>query len=151
MDAMDVTVWAQRIIDRLHAHMDSERDALSNYARLAEDAPDDHIRFLVRLIVEDEKRHHQLFSQMADSLRRELEHRSPGDLPEMRRTMDTATLRNETKHLLDLEREDIRELQDLRRQVTKVEDTRWWSVLIDIMEADNRKHMAILEFIRDHA
>jgi rubrerythrin len=148
---MDVTVWAQRIIDRLREHMDSERDALTEYARLAETAPDEHVRFLMGLILEDEKRHHQLFADMADSLEREIEHRAGGELPELRRTGDSAVLRAETKKLLDLERGDIRELRALRRDITKVEDTRWWSVLIDIMEADNRKHIAILEFVRDHA
>ncbi|HEX6570275.1 MAG TPA: hypothetical protein VF015_13965 [Acidimicrobiales bacterium] len=148
---MDVTVWAQRIIDRLREHMDSERDALTEYARLAEDAPDDHVRFLMALILEDERRHHRLFAEMADSLEREIEHRAGGDLPELRRTADTAALRAETKKLLDLERDDIGELRRLRREISKVEDTRWWSVLFDIMEADNRKHIAILEFVRDHA
>ena len=148
---MDVTVWAQRIIDRLREHMDSERDALTEYARLAEDAPDDHVRFLMALILEDERRHHRLFAEMADSLEREIEHRAGGDLPELRRTADTAALRAETKKLLDLERDDIGELRSLRREISKVEDTRWWSVLFDIMEADNRKHIAILEFVRDHA
>jgi len=147
---MDPTVWAQRIVGRLREHMDSEREALTEYARLAEEAPDGHVRFLMRLILEDERRHHQLFAEMADSLEREIENRGAGRLPELRRTGDAAEVRAQTKHLLDLERDDIRELRDLRREVTKVEDTRWWSVLIDIMEADNRKHIAILEFVRDH-
>lgn len=144
-------MWAQRIIERLREHMDSERDALTEYARLAEDAPDDHVRFLMALILEDERRHHRLFAEMADSLEREIEHRDGGELPELRRTADTAALRAETKKLLDLERDDIGELRRLRREISKVEDTRWWSVLFDIMEADNRKHIAILEFVRDHA
>lgn len=144
-------MWAQRIIDRLQEHMDSEREALVRYGRLAESAPDGHVRFLMGIVLDDERRHHQLFAEMVERLRREIDHRGEADLPELRRTMDAAALRAETKSLVDLEREDLRELRDLRKEVAKVADTRWWTALIDIMEADNRKHIAILEFVRDNA
>jgi rubrerythrin len=148
---MDVVVWAQRIIDRLQEHMDSEREALISYGRLVEAAPDGHVRFLMNLILEDERRHHQLFADMAEQLRREVDQRGGAGLPEMRRTMDTEALRGETKALLELEREDLKMLRDLRKEVAKVADTRWWTALIDIMDADNRKHITILEFVRDNA
>ena len=144
-------VWAQRIIDQLHEHMDSEREALIRYGVLAEEAPDGHVRFLMKLILEDELRHHKLFAEMAEHLRREIEHRDDADLPQLRRSMDTEALRAETKALLELERNDLKELKDLRREVTKVADTAWWSALIDVMDADNRKHIAILKFVHDSA
>lgn len=144
-------VWAQRIIDRLQEHMDSEREALTRYGELAEKAPDGHVRFLMQLILEDEVRHHKLFAEMSENLRREMDQRGPAELPELRHSMDTDTLRAETKALLALEREDLKELKDLRREIVKVADTSWWSALIDVMDADNRKHIAILKFVRDSA
>jgi len=147
----DVMVWAQRIIDRLQDHMDSEREALTRYGQLAETAPDGHVRFLMQLILEDEVRHHKLFAEMTEHLRREMDQRGEPDLPDLRRTMDADALRAETKDLLALERADLKELKDLRNEVTKVADTRWWSALIDVMDADNRKHIAILKFVRDNA
>lgn len=147
----DVTVWAQRIIDQLHEHMDTERDALTRYGELAENAPDGHVRFLIRLILDDEIRHHKLFAEMVEHLQRELDQRGPASLPEMRRTMDRDELRKQTDVLLELERDDLKELRQLRKEITKVADTRWWAVLLDIMDADNRKHIKILEFVRDNA
>lgn len=148
---MDVTVWRQELIDVLRGHMDTERGALTRYRQLADEAPDDHVRFLMQLILDDEIRHHQLFDEMVNRLRREGEHRGPEGLPRLRASADREVLRRETKDLLDIERDDIKELRQLRKQIQKVADTEWWSVLIDIMEADNRKHIGILEFVRDNA
>lgn len=144
-------VWAQRLIDRLQEHMDSEREALTRYGALAAGAPDGHVRFLMQLILDDEVRHHRLFADMIEHLRREIDQRGVAELPELRRSMDPAELRAETKALLDLERDDLKELKALRKELAKVEDTAWWTALIDVMDADNRKHIGILEFVRDNA
>lgn len=139
------------MIDRLYEHMDSEREALRRYSDLAEQSPDAHVRFLINLILEDERRHHRLFAEMAEHLRAEMEQRGSAELPDMRQSLDGDGLRAETKALLDLEREDLKELRELRHEIKKVADTRWWATLIDVMEADNRKHIGILEFVRENA
>lgn len=131
--------------------MDSERDALRRYSELAEQSPDPHVRFLINLILEDEKRHHRLFAEMAEHLKAEAEQRGSADLPDMRQSLDGDALRRETKALLDLEKEDLKELKELRGEFKKVADTRWWGTIINVMEADNRKHIGILEFVRDNA
>lgn len=146
---MDITAWAQRIVNTLQDHMDNERDALTEYGHLALASPDGHVRFLMELILQDEVRHHRLFAEMVAALRRQIEQRGEGGLPEMRPIEDPVALRAQTKTLLDLEREDIRELRALRRELGKVEDTSWWVVLIEMMEADNEKHIKLLEFVRD--
>ena len=147
----DLTTWAESLIATIHGHMDSERDALTQYGQLADAAADDHVRFLMRMILEDEVRHHTLFAEMASSLRAEIEQTAPSGLPEMRRAEDREELLAKTGELLELEREDVKELQRLRREISKVEDTAWWAVLIDAMEMDNRKHIRLLEFVRDNA
>lgn len=146
---MDITAWAQRIVNTLQDHMDGEREALTDYSHLAVASPDGHVRFLMDLILQDEVRHHRLFSEMIAALRREIEQRGEGGLPEMRPIHDPVALKAQTKALLDLERDDIKELRALRRELAKVEDTSWWVVLIEMMEADNEKHIKLLEFIRD--
>jgi len=147
----DLTTWAESLIQTLQGHMDSERDALTQYGRLADASPDDHVRFLMRVILEDEVRHHGFFAQMVDNLRAEMHQTDGGGLPTMRAVEDREALRAQTAELLRLEREDIKELQDLRKEIAKVADTSWWAVLIDAMEADNRKHIRMLEFIHDNA
>ena len=147
----DLTAWAETLIQTLQGHMDNEREALTEYGELAASAPDDHVRFLMKLILDDEVRHHMLFAEMVNNLRAEIEHTSRSGLPNVRRTEDRQALLAQTRALLQLEHEDVKELQALRREIRKVEDTAWWTVLIDAMEMDNRKHIRMLEFVRDHA
>lgn len=42
---MDVNVWSQQLIAQLRGHMDGEREALTRYAELADEARK-HIRLL---------------------------------------------------------------------------------------------------------
>lgn len=151
---MDLDVWARSIIGHVEHHMDTERDVLTQYGELANDTSDERLRYLIHLILDDEVRHHRLLAEMANWLRAATEHR-PLDGPQVPSFTpsgegeQTEALRARTAELLGLEHEDLEELRDLRRQVTQVEDTSWWSVLVDSMEFDTRKHIKLLEFIQD--
>lgn len=150
---MDLDAWAMGIVDHVERHMDTERDVLTQYRELAEDTSDERLRYLVHLILDDEVRHHRLLDEMANWLRAAAEHRplsgpqvpsfTPGGDGE-----DTDGLRARTAELLGIEHQDLEELRDLRRQVTRVEDTSWWSALVETMEFDTRKHIRLLEFIQ---
>lgn len=147
----DLTTWAEQLIGTLESHMDSERRALTQYGQLADSSPNDHVRFLMKLILEDEVRHHGFFADMVNYLRAEMEQTRNGALPELRRAEDRRALVAKTKELLELERDDIKDLHDLRKKINKVADVSWWSVILEAMEMDNRKHVRLLEFIRDNA
>ena len=146
---MDIAEWAQTMINTLNAHMDNEREALREYKGLSEGSSQEAVRYLARIILEDEIRHHGLFADMVERLRSEISQLDDGSLPPLHPT-DDEQLRAKTAELIRLERDDLKELKSLRRDVTKVADTAWWSVIVDIMELDTRKHITILEFIRDH-
>ena len=64
---------------------------------------------------------------------------------------DLPSLRSGTKKLLDREEEDVVELKHLQRQLHDVKDTTLWGLLVDLMQRDTAKHIAILRFIQDHA
>lgn len=150
---MDLHVWARSIVEHVEHHMDTERDVLTQYGEMANDTSDERVRYLVHLILDDEVRHHRLLTEMANWLRAATEHR-PLSGPRMPSFIprggdeNTAALAARTAELLALEREDLEELKDLRREVTRVEDTAWWSALVDSMELDTRKHIRLLEFIQ---
>lgn len=150
---MDLDAWARSIVEHVEHHMETERDVLAQYGELANDTSDERVRYLVHLIVDDEVRHHRLLSEMANWLRAATEHRplSGPRMPSFTRRgdgEDTAGLAARTADLLALEREDLEELKELRREVTRVEDTAWWSTLVDSMEFDTRKHIRLLEFVQ---
>jgi len=56
-----------------------------------------------------------------------------------------------TDQLLQKEQRDAQELKRFRRELRDVKDTSLWSLLIDLMERDTQKHIAILRFARKHA
>jgi hypothetical protein len=56
-----------------------------------------------------------------------------------------------TKRLLGREEDDRRELKRLHRELKLVKDTTLWDLLVELMERDTEKHIAMLEFARKHA
>lgn len=150
---MDLEAWARSIVEHVEHHMDTERDVLSRYGELANDTPDERLRYLIHLILDDEVRHHRVFAEMANWLRAETEHRplSGPRVPSFGARTEgegLQELQERTAELLAFEHEDLDELRDLRREVTRVQDTAWWAALVDSMEHDTRKHIQLLEFIQ---
>jgi rubrerythrin len=140
--------WAQELIDRLSEHMDSERDALTAYQALVEQADDPRIRELAAQILDDEVRHHRRFDEIRAGLREEVEQRLPSASPTRLTDQQRGELLARTEQLLDLERDDVKELQQLAKRLRKVEDTAWRAGVVESMELDNRKHILLLEQIR---
>lgn len=54
-----------------------------------------------------------------------------------------------TERLLKREKE-ASELKQLRRELHDVRDTTLWDLLIDLMQRDTDKHIAILHFVQKH-
>jgi hypothetical protein len=51
---------------------------------------------------------------------------------------------------MDNEEQDRRELKRLRRQLRDVKDTTLWDLLVELMERDTERHIAILRFVSKH-
>jgi hypothetical protein len=51
---------------------------------------------------------------------------------------------------LAAERADDKELARLKKMIKDVRNYTLWDVLLDVMELDTRKHIALLEFIERH-
>lgn len=149
---VDIDVWAQELAHYLQEHMDTEREALREYAHLAEETTSPQIRFLITMILDDEVRHHRIFQDMVNWIR--AEHSQRDDF-ETSIGFSTSLGGDEREHilemtdkLLDMEREDEDDLRDLDKIVTEVADTAWWSTLVDSMRHDTRKHIMLLEAVR---
>lgn len=144
-----VTEWAQELARHLDEHMDNEREALRAYREMCGRA-DENVALLVTQILDDEIRHHQQFAELRDSLRAEVEGRgrSNGRVKAMK-PADVTALLAQTETLLELERNDLKELRRLAKTLRQVEDTKWRSVIVESMELDTRKHVRLLEGVRD--
>lgn len=109
-------------------------------------------RYLVNLLIEEEIRQHWIFSEIADSLKTEaLLGGAETSVPYMDfDRVDRAGVLDATKQLIENEEQDARELKGLQRELRDVKDTSLWGLLIDLMQRDTQKHIAIHRFVRKH-
>lgn len=143
------SVEQRELVEILTRHGEDEGVHLERYQRLAQETTSDAIRYLVTLIMEDERRHHTLLADMAntiawgstpDPLGVAVPHVLPWNDPDGRFT-------RETKALLEFELRDQSDLRQLRRRLNPYRDTTLWSLLVDVMLHDTEKHALILRFI----
>jgi hypothetical protein len=90
---------------------------------------------------------------MADSLETEslMTHEQPA-VPYMDfHRAEKETVAEGAKELLDSEEHDMGELKRLQRDLRPVKDSSLWAVLVELMQRDTEKHIAILKFVREHA
>jgi rubrerythrin len=136
------------ILALLESHGAREGEALDAYKRVAEESDaGPAVRYLVRLILEDEERHHQVFTEMANQIRSivwelEVEPKVPAMTPR-----DAPELLAETRRLLAFERDDAKELRQLHRALRHSPPSSLHPLLVDVMRHDTAKHIAILEHI----
>lgn len=144
------SVWEQELYDQLTQHVAAEEGILGSYRQMASDTASPDIAYLAGLIVDDEVRHHRIFEQLASSIRAEAELRQAKDgVPHIPLTRsDPTALLEATERLLAMEHEDRRALKELRRSLRPVASTTLWALLVETMELDTRKHIAMLRYIR---
>lgn len=147
------SLWEEELYEHLTSHEENERDLFVEYQRTAEEAQSAAFSYVMELIIEDELRHHQLFRDLASALKVDAEMRSEepavprlnGWGPDPRKIVEC------TKKLLDQEREDLTALRKLERHLRDFKDTTVWYLLVKLMEADTKKHIEALDFVRRHA
>jgi rubrerythrin len=145
--------WERGIFDHLTQHIIQERELLAEYVDAATETESRALAYLIGLLVEDERRHHRLFKQLALSLKASAELQPEGP-PVPRIDFDKenrAEVLEMTERLLEREEGDSLELKRLRKELSDVEDTTLWGLLVELMERDTDKHIAILRFAQRHA
>jgi rubrerythrin len=140
--------WDAEILAHLRAHVSSEGSLISEYADAIGRIEDADIRYLMDLVLKDEVRHHRMFEELVHAVEgaQSWQHVGPsvpargtGALPD--------DVRHITERFLDAEYEDRRQLKTLRRELSPVEQTTLWALIVDLMALDTEKHIRILEAI----
>lgn len=145
-----LSAWESDLYEHLSDHMENESELVGRYGELAGSAGG-HVAYLLRLIMEDEARHHRLFDEWRNALQSNAEFREVVPrVPHMRRSADPETVRTAAREFLEVEREDERELHHLQKSLKTVKDTTIWGLLVEIMALDTKKHQMILEFLEKH-
>jgi rubrerythrin len=145
--------WERQLYAHLKGHVETERAMLEKYAEVAERTDSKAFRYLVKLLIDDEVRHHRIFNELAESL--ETEALMKGEEPDIPyldfQRADRGAVLEGAKELLDNEERDVAELKRLKRELRDVKDTSLWELLVELMQRDTEKHIAILKFVRKHA
>ena len=103
------SVWEQDIYDYVCDHVVTEGALLEEYQQLAEDqSGSPAFRYLANLILADERRHHQLFNDLAESIRQMAEMRLEEEpIPSLHGLRaDRERISSATERLLAAERAD---------------------------------------------
>ena len=139
-----------RVLETLRMHDEREQDILASYRRLVDETPDDGIRYLGRLIIDDEERHHQILGEMANRIESWLHDTSlEPATPALSPRVDSMLL-EQTRRLIALERQDAKELRLLQRELRDAPRTSLLPLLVKLMLDDTARHVEILRFIRTY-
>lgn len=137
------------ILSMLEHHGAREGAALAAYQRVAaESTAGEGVKYLVQLILEDEERHHRVFAEMANALKSFVEEVPvEPSVPAMAPRPDPALL-EQTRALLAFEKQDAKELRQLRKALKGAPRSMMHPLLVELMLHDTAKHIAILEHIK---
>ncbi len=146
--------WEDDIYEHVSSHGRVEGEILDEYEQLANDddmAP--AFRYLARMILDDEQRHHRIFDDLAATMAAMRVHaEEPPPIPSLAGFhADRIRITRVTEDLLRIERDDLRELKEFSKQLKELRNINLWSFLIELMIDDTKKHIKILEYIRDRA
>lgn len=138
----------ESLLRHFSEHVQDERELLEAYAAFRDSGPE-HVRYLVDLILDDESRHHRLFRELVNRLKSDIDWKSYGpQVPYVdKKSSNQAALLEATERFLTFEREDAKSLERLQKELRPVRNTTMFSLLVELMQLDTKKHIAILQFI----
>lgn len=136
--------WAFDILDRLSAHTHRSASLRSRYDELLLSA-DPASRYLIQLLLDDERRHSQLTVGLALAV--------TGDesaLPDIALIRDSA-LSQAVHQLREAEEHDREVLRDLHTELSHLTDTSLWQLVVELLLDDANRRVRILRFVEQHA
>jgi hypothetical protein len=140
------------LLDAVERHAQAESDALEQYEYLGNASGDPVIALVMRLILEDEERHHGLLKRIEASLRDALDWtHSPNALPTDERKPPSASpteLAKLTRELINEEHTGARHIRDLANKEKGIEGG-LHSLLLEMMAMDSEKHARMLQFVQE--
>lgn len=142
----------QSLLDLLSEQEAEEKGVIDAYLTASDQAPDE-IRYLIGLILQDEQRHQELVREMQNAVHADIEYH-PIE-PRVPRVTSFGRAQPEllafAERLLDLERNDLKKLRRFRRRLRRQRNGSLFSVIVEQMEFDTRKHIALLQHIHTWA
>ncbi|HUZ41525.1 MAG TPA: hypothetical protein VMU68_09080 [Acidimicrobiales bacterium] len=143
--------WEGRVFQLMQSHAATEEAVEAEYHELASSIDAADVRFLIELILADEKRHHLWLGQLSNSVKALIEMDPEPDIPWIRPLSNPSELLKTTKRFLAIEQDDAEELRHLLKELDGVKDSTLWALIVNLILLDTKKHIEILQFIRHRA
>jgi hypothetical protein len=139
----------ERLRNAVEAHAKAEAETLGVYEHIAEASGDPVIALVMRLVLEDEERHHGLLKRIEATLSDALNWtHSPAALPSgVPAFTEADRLAALARELVEEERTGAKILRKLADQ-QRVIDGGLPSLLIETMALDSEKHAKLLQFVQ---
>jgi rubrerythrin len=139
------------LLDAVERHAIAEQDALDQYEYIGTASGDPVVALVMRLILEDEERHHGLLKRMQATLSDALNWtHSPSALPATAIPQRAAAheLATAARALIEEEHTGARYLRKLANEEKGI-DAGLHSLLLEMMAMDSEKHARLLKFVQD--
>jgi len=149
LDVTAASPSAREVVEALDRHGREEAELLERYRRFSDESESAPVRYLVKLILEEEQRHHRVLEDLANTIAWDSISGKPDQFVPAFPTKygGDEALRSETQALLEHELRDRTQLRKLRRRLRTYGDVAMWELLIDFMRSDTDKHIRIFRFI----
>ena len=139
------------LLNAIEHHASAEAGALVQYEELAVASGDPVVALVMRLILDDEERHHALLKRIEVSLRDALNwSQSPAALPNTTTPQPAlhADLAAVARDLIAEERSGARKMRELADQEKGISGG-LHALLLEMMAMDSEKHARLLHFVQD--
>lgn len=135
------------LIEQLEHHLADEATILAEYRDL-EDSPDEAVRYLAQLIMDDEQRHHRVLTEILNRFRTSawFVEQTPR-VPSFTKSSDPGALKDSVRRLRAFERRDLRQLKKLERRLGVLRRDSINGVLVRSLVMDTRKHLLYLKML----
>ncbi len=139
------------LLKTLTKHGQREGAAIDAYRHLIDESTDEGVKYLGRLILEEDARHHHLVTEMINRIESwdqgiDIQPNTPAIEPRV-----DSKLLEATRELIKLERLDAHALGELKHDLHGTPPTSLLPLLVTLMLHDTARHIEILQFIHDYA
>ena len=142
---------ARQLAQFLRAHAGQEDALISEYRHLCRDLPSPGLRYLARLILSDEERHQLILGDLAETVFASDDLKASGmPILDVTRIGDPDVrqhTREVLRHFIEQEEEEHADLSALIATLAPCEQSDLWSILIEFIAQDTKRHLQLLEFM----
>lgn len=137
----------QRLFDAFREHEHNEEAVIDAYRDFGHGTDSATVRYLIDLIVEDERKHHRLLIELANTIRAEVTTQERGKrVPYLDVHRSDRAILEATGRFLEIERKDRRQFKELVKEVEH-RGSDLDSFLVRLILDDTDRHIRILRFI----